>query len=189
MAQPTSPLIIGIAGGSASGKTTIARLLAEALPSLRVETVHMDAYFLPTKPRTAAPITGVVYDDYNLPESFDLPRLLDDLDQLRSAADGPQVIIVEGLLTLHSPDLRARLHLRIFVDLPSDERIVRRLKRNMARGLSFDEIAAYYLDSVRYRHQEYVEPSRWHADIVLNGSNTSPRGIELIADWIRAHAP
>ncbi len=149
----------------------------------------MDAYFWPVKPRTASPITGVVYDDYNLPESFDLARLIDDVDALCNRADRPQVILVEGLMALQDADLRTRLDLGIFVDAQSDERIVRRLKRNIARGLSFDEIATYFLDSVRYRHQEYVEPSRWHADIVLNGTNTSDRGIALVADWVRRHAP
>lgn len=181
--------VVGIAGGSASGKTTIAARLAAALDGLAVETLHMDAYFWPTKPRTAAPISGVEYDDYNLPESFDMARLLADIDALCCRADRPQVVIVEGLMALQDTSLRARLDLGIFVDAQSDERLVRRLKRNMARGLSFDEIATYFLDSVRYRHQEYVEPSRWHADIVLNGTNTSERGLALVADWVRRHAP
>jgi uridine kinase len=183
--SPHKPLLIGIAGGSASGKTTIAGKLAQALGGLHVQTLHMDSYFLAVKPRTEAPITGVVYDDYNLPESFDLAALVSDIDKLQASPDAPDVLIIEGLMTLHDARLRARLDLGIFVDADSDERIVRRLKRNMAHGLSFDEIAAYFLDSVRYRHQEYVEPSRWRADIVLNGSNTSPRGIDLVAEWIR----
>lgn len=189
MSDARSPLVVGIAGGSASGKTTIANRLAEALDGLHVATLHMDAYFLPIKPRTAAPISGVVYEDYNLPESFDLKRLVADLDRLGAAQDGTQLIIVEGLMTLYDAELRSRLDLGIYVDAQADERIVRRLKRNMARGLSFDEVANYYLDSVRYRHQEYVEPSRWHADIVLNGTNTSARGIALVAEWVRRHAP
>ncbi|NLG27704.1 MAG: uridine kinase [Chloroflexi bacterium] len=189
MSSQSKPLVVGIAGGSASGKTTIAARLTDDLRGLTVETVHMDAYFWPAKPRTAAPISGVVYDDYNLPQSFDLARLVVDLDERCSCPDAPQVVIIEGLMTLHDAALRARLDLGIFVDAQSDERIVRRLKRNMARGMSFDDIATYFLDSVRYRHQEYVEPSRWHADVVLNGSNTSPRGVALVADWIRRHAP
>lgn len=189
MSNPIKPLVVGIAGGSASGKTTIAARLTDALSDLTVETVHMDSYFWPATPRTAAPISGVVYDDHNLPESFDLDRLVADLDERCGCPAAPQVIIIEGLMTLHDAELRARLDLGIFIDAQSDERIVRRLKRNMARGMSFDDIATYFLDSVRYRHQEYVEPSRWHADIVLNGSNTSPRGVALVADWIRRHAP
>jgi uridine kinase len=92
-------------------------------------------------------------------------------------------------MTLHDDAIRSLLDLRIFLDAQSDERIVRRLKRNLAVGGDFDQIAAFFLDTVRYRHQEFVEPSRWHADIVLNGSNTSDRGVELVIEWIRRHAP
>jgi uridine kinase len=101
------------------------------------------------------------------------------------AANAVQVIVVEGLMTLHHAPLRDLLDLGIFVDAPSDERIVRRLKRNLAAGHAFDDIAAFFLDSVRFRHQEFVEPSRWHADVVLNGSYPSARGLQVVVDWIR----
>jgi uridine kinase len=183
------PLVVGIAGGSASGKTTLAVRLAEALSDLQVQVMHMDRYYRPVKPRILAPITRVVYDDHNHPDSFDLPQLVRDLDALLAAGPAPQVIIVEGLMTLHDDTLRSRLDLGIFLDVQSDERIVRRLKRNLARGGDYDQIAAFYLDTVRYRHQEFVEPSRWHADIVLNGSQTSGRGLDLVVEWMRRHAP
>ena len=67
-----------------------------------------------------------------------------------------------------------------------DERIVRRLRRNMQRGLSFDEIADVYLDLVRYRHDEYVEPSKWQADLIINGSNPSERALELVTSYVKA---
>jgi len=95
------------------------------------------------------------------------------------------VIIVEGLLTLYHAPLRRLLDLAIYVDTPADERIVRRLRRNMARGLAFDDVARFYLDSVRFRHDEFVEPSRWHADIVLNGAYPSERGLAVVTEWIR----
>ena len=183
------PLVIGIAGGTASGKTTLALRLAQSLEALRVEVFSMDRYFRPVKPKMVAPYTGIIYDDYNSPEAFDLAQLVRDLDHRLVAEDRPQIIIVEGLMTLQDDNIRSRLDLRIFVDVQSDERIVRRLKRNMARGMDFDEIAAFFLDAVRYRHQEFVEPSRWHADLILNGSQISPKGIELILEWARNHAP
>jgi uridine kinase len=183
------PLVVGIAGGSASGKTTLARRMAEALDGLQVHVVHMDRYFRQVKPKIVAPITRVVYEDHNHPDSFDLQGLVNDLDALLDGGLAPQVIIIEGLMTLHDDAIRSLLDLRIFLDAQSDERIVRRLKRNLAVGGDFDQIAAFFLDTVRYRHQEFVEPSRWHADIVLNGSNTSDRGVELVIEWIRRHAP
>jgi uridine kinase len=183
------PLVVGIAGGSASGKSTLAQRLVQALDGLGVEVLGMDRYFRRIRPKMVAPITRVVYEDHNHPESFDLVSLVRDLDALLVREDMPQVIIVEGLMTLYDEQLRARLDLKIFLDAQSDERIVRRLKRNMARGMAFDDIATFFLDSVRYRHQEFVEPSRWHADIVLNGSHTSERGVNVLVEWIRQHAP
>ena len=131
-----------------------------------------------------APITGQDFEDHNHPSSFDLDALVRDLDAYRDAAE-VDIIIVEGLLTLYHLPLRERLDLAIYLDAPSDERVVRRLRRNMAGGLDFDDIARFYLDSVRFRHDEYVEPSRWHADLVLNGSYPSERGVAVVADWIR----
>ncbi len=185
----SKPLVVGIAGGSASGKTTLANRLAETLGDLQVHVMHMDRYFRPVKPKIVAPITRVVYDDHNHPDSFDLQQLVRDLDALLNVDFAPQVIIIEGLMTLHDDAIRSRLDLGIFLDAQSDERIVRRLKRNLVRGGDFDQIATFFLDTVRYRHQEFVEPSRWHADIVLNGSKTSDRGVELVVEWIRKHAP
>ncbi|MHB1295888.1 MAG: uridine kinase family protein [Anaerolineae bacterium] len=183
------PLVVGIAGGSASGKSTLTARLEEALADLRVLSMHMDRYFLPVKPRMVAPITRIAYDDFNHPASFDLDAMRSDLAALIEGEDAPQVILVEGLLTLHDDAIRGRLDLRVFLDLPPDERIVRRLRRNMARGLGFDEIACFYLDAVRFRHQEFVEPSRWHADVVLNGNGSWDTGVDLLVGWIRAHAP
>ena len=136
-----------------------------------------------------APFTGLTYEDHNHPDSFDLDALVRDLDALLQQDHAPQVVIVEGLLTLCNESIRSRLDLKVFLDVQADERIVRRLRRNMAHGLPFDDIAAFYLDSVRHRHQEYVEPSRWYADIVLNGSIVSARGLDLVTEWVRRHAP
>jgi len=147
----TAPLIVGIAGGSASGKTTLCEALCDALDELSVRVVHMDTYFLPIKPRTRAPFTGTEWDDYNQPGSFDLETLRRDVDALGLAEHPPEVVLIEGLLTLQDDALRKKLDLRVFVDAPPDERIVRRLRRNMARGLAFDEIASYYLEPSRVR--------------------------------------
>jgi len=183
------PLVIGIAGGSASGKTTLSDRLVGALTGLNIRVFHMDQYFLKRKPHMVAPITRIEYEDHNHPDSFDLAALVRDLHAACETCDGTQVIIVEGLLTLQHDPLRELLDLKLFVDAQADERIVRRLKRNMARGMNYDDIASFYLDSVRYRHQEFVEASRWHADLVMNGSQFSETGLELVAEWVRSHIP
>ena len=114
-------------------------------------------------------------------------RSVEDLDAHRQEG-AAQVIIVEGLMTLQHRPLRERLDLAIYIDAPSDERIVRRLRRNMAKGIDYDEIAAFYLACVRFRPQGFVEPSRWHAAIVLNGSYPSERGLAVVVEWIRQHS-
>jgi uridine kinase len=179
-------VIIGITGGTASGKSTLARKLAEALGDLSVTVIGMDRYFKADKPLHKAPLTAREWPDFNSPDSFHLDALVADLDALIFSAEAPDVAIVEGLMTLQHEPLRERLDLKVFVDAPADERIVRRLRRNMAeRGLTFDEIATFYLESVRFRHEQYVEPSRWHVDIVINGLTMPEAGVQMLAEWIR----
>ncbi len=180
-------IIIGIAGGSACGKNRIVTALSETLSGsiLKIKIVCMDVYFKKPLPKCIAPFSGREYDDYNHPESVDIKGLLADIKLFLESKEF-DVIIIEGLLVLQDNDLRKLLDLKVFVDADADERIVRRLRRNMRkRGLSFDEIVDYYLDSVRFRHQEFVQLSKWYADIIMNGSQWSNTAIELLANWIK----
>jgi uridine kinase len=181
------PLVVGIAGGTASGKSTLARRLAGELVELKTQLIGMDTYFRAVKPQMDGPITGEVFEDHNHPLSFDLDQLVVDLDAAVAAGEA-DIIIVEGLMTLAHAPLRQRLDLRVFVDTPADERIVRRLKRDMARGREYDWIANFYLESVRFRHAEFVEPSRWYADLVINGSHPSETGLAVLLEWMRSHS-
>jgi len=176
----SNSFIIGIGGGSASGKSTFAEQLKAALPNAQL--IHMDSYMKPTDklPRAQSPINGKPYPDYNHPQSWDLPKLHKDLVKAKA-----QVIIIEGALALHDPVVLEQLNLKLFVDCRADERVVRRLRRNMTRGMGFDEIADFYLDLVRYRHDEYVEPSKWRADMIINGSGDFQTAIEIIARCIK----
>jgi uridine kinase len=182
--------VIGIAGGSASGKSTFTDQLQAAMAkSNRIGAemciIHMDDYFKPEseRPYSKAPVTGKMYVDDNHPQTMRLGELYQDL--LRHISEEKfLLIIVEGLLTLWDEQICSLLDLKLFVDCRADERIVRRLKRNMEWGLSFDDIANVYLDLVRYRHDEYVEPSKWKADFILNGSNPSELSVQMIAEYI-----
>lgn len=98
---------------------------------------------------------------------------------------GYDLIILEGLLVLWDEEIYSLLDLKLFVECRNDERIVRRLRRNMTWGMEFDVIAKVYLDLVRYRHDEYVEPTKWKADLILNGSNPSELAETAIIELIR----
>ena len=178
--------IVGIAGGSASGKSTFSGQLESSLAGLRIQTIHMDSYFKPPekRPRSEAPVTGITYMDDNHPQTMDLAKLASDLKKL-AAGKTCDVIIVEGLLTLWDKDICSQLDLKLFADCKPDERIVRRLRRNMQHGLTFDEISSVYLDLVRYRHDEYVESSKWRADFILNGSNPSEKTMCMLTEYIK----
>lgn len=180
--------VIGIAGGSASGKTTFANTLVKALHPVKVKVFHMDEYFkVPElRPQSSAPVSGKVYMDDNHPLTVDLPQLEKDLEK-EIKQNEVQVIIVEGLLTLWDDNIIEYLDLKLFVDCRADERIVRRLKRNMRWNQTFDQIAEVYLELVRYRHDEFVEPSRWRADFVLNGSALSQQALQMITMWVRGN--
>lgn len=176
------PYIIGIAGGSASGKTTLSDLMKESLADKKVKLFHLDEYYKKPVCKIKAPITGVVYDDYNHPDSLEILAFCDDLVEAKQ--QDFDCIIVEGLFVLSLDNIREQLDLKVFVDCQADERIIRRIRRNMQWGQSIDEITTVYLDAVRYRHNELVEPSKWHADIIINGSNPSEIGFQILLEWI-----
>jgi len=161
--------VIGIGGGSASGKSTIAQALKERLAPLPVEIINQDRYFLPNHrlPRHASPDGSRLWPDHNQPSSFDFERLRADLRAAREHS--APVIIAEGILMLHDEEVRSLMDLKLYVEADADERIVRRLRRNLTRGYDLDDICDFYLDSVRYRHREFNEPTKAYADLVIPG--------------------
>ena len=179
--------IVGIAGGSSSGKTTFTNKLVNVLSDLDIYVFHMDDYFKDEegRPHTPSHITGIVYIDDNHPLTMDLPKLAEDIEAAINI-NKYDVIIVEGLLTLQDNKIYSMLNLKLFVDCRADERIVRRLKRNMAWGESFDEVTGVYLDMVRFRHDEYVEASKWRADFIMNGTLESEKALSIIADAVKS---
>jgi len=93
-----------------------------------------------------------------------------------------EIVIVEGLFALWFEEIRTKCDLKLFVDLRSDERLVRRIRRFGEAGQSFDDIVSRYIDTVRFRHDEFVEPTRWYADMVVNGM-LPPKTVELITAY------
>lgn len=177
------PYIIGVAGGSASGKTTLSNLLNERLVGKKVKLFHLDEYYKKPVCKIKSPITGVIYDDYNHPDSLEIMAFCEDLAQ--AGKQDFDCIIVEGLFVLSLDNIREALDLKVYVDCQADERIIRRIKRNMEWGQTIEEITTVYLDAVRYRHSELVEPSKWHADIIMNGSTSSEAGVQILLEWIK----
>jgi uridine kinase len=171
-------VVVGIAGGSASGKSTLTSALAAALQRLRQRRVHIlttDRYMQNDRslgPTFYSQASGTHMFDANHPDAIAWNDVLRDLDDLLEQTDGPEVILVEGHLLLHEPTIRARLDIRIFVDLDADERALRRLLRDMQGGRASrdpDFIATYYRESARVGHMRYIEPSRVHADLIVRG--------------------
>ncbi len=176
------PYCLFIAGGSASGKSTLTALLTERLSAdYRVALVAMDSFY---KPEAELPLVttanGKIYRDYNAPDSFDLARLHEAITAAKAEHD---IVIVEGLLVLDKTVLCCEANLRVFVDCPADVRFARRIKRNLSWGLPADDIINVYVDLVRFRHEQYVEPTKANADITVD----SLYGLEEAVDTVIKH--
>jgi uridine kinase len=191
------PYLIGVAGGTGSGKSTIARALVDRIGGCVIDA---DSYYVD---RSAVPAAERRLCNYDEPAAIDDSLLIEHLTRLArgEAVARPvysfathtrvgvtpvlpaKVIVVEGLFTLWWEKLRALLNLKVFVDAPADLRLARRLKRDlMERGRTVDQVLQQYLLAVRPMHDRYVEPSRVHADwVVLNDGS-----IEGIADEVAA---
>jgi uridine kinase len=201
--KPDRPLFIGLAGGSGSGKTTIASEVVERLEG-RVAVVHHDAYYRHMPQLSFEERTRVNYDH---PDSLETELLIKHLESLRSglAIDHPvydfashlrsdetvriepgRVVIVEGILVLSDPGLRSELDLKIFVDTDPDLRLARRLQRDITeRGRSVESVIDQYLATVRPMHLEYVDPSRRYADLVIpEGYNAA--AVATVVELIRS---
>lgn len=175
------PFFVAIAGGTCSGKTTLAEALKEKLGEKHsVQVINMDHYFKNPTPTVIAPITGIEYPEHNHPDSLKLDEMRADLDA--ALAGNADVVVIEGLFALHIDWIRTRADVKVFVDLDSDARLARRVVKFIKRDQSYDKIVSRYLDTVKFRHNELVEPTRWHADMVINGTPT--KGADILACYI-----
>ncbi len=192
-------LVIGIAGGTGSGKSTIARNLAAGLPPGSVSVIDHDAYYRDLADRPFEERERVNFDH---PDSLETELLVRHLDLLRSgaAADVPQydfrthtrrpdtrrveatpLVIVEGILTFVDERLRERLDVKIFVDTDPDIRVFRRIRRDLEqRGRSFQSIRDQYYRTVRPMHLQFVEPSKRWADLIVPEGGNNRVALDLI---------
>lgn len=199
-----NPLLIGIAGGSGSGKSTVARRVAEALSGSRVAFVDMDAYYRDHPHHSMHERRRINWDH---PDAFDLDLLAAQLSALRAGTpiDKPvydfvshrrsasvvrietaDVVVVDGILLLVDERIRAACDVKVFVDTEADIRLVRRIRRDMAvRGRPLEEILEQYLTTVHPMHQQFVEPSKRHADLIIPHGGENAVATDLLVAMIR----
>jgi uridine kinase len=206
MAASPPSYLVGIAGGSGSGKTTLAAAIADALRPTTASRLALDAYYRDRGGVAAAERDGLNFD---VPEALDLDDFVRDLQSLRRGrpvrpprycfvthrrlGHGERVtvgdvVLVEGILLLHDPRVRALLDLRLYVDVPAKLRLARRIARDTReRGRTEESVITQCRASTWPAHDEYVEPSKAWADVVLVNAGRLEPVAEVAATLIRAH--
>lgn len=201
----SSPLVVGIAGGTASGKTTVCRKVREALADCRVAFIDQDSYYRDLQDMPLEERRQVNFDH---PDAFDTELLVSHLRELKAgrAVDKPMydfrtssrqpntarvdpgdIILIEGILVLHMKEVRDEMDVKIYVDADDDLRILRRLTRDIKdRGRDFDHVVSQYLRHVRPMHMGFVEPSKHHADIIIPHGGNNDIAIGMLVGALRA---
>lgn len=197
--------IIGIAGGTGSGKTTVVRKIAEALPPHHVVVVPLDSYYNDTSHMTEEERHAINFDH---PDAFDWKLLIKQVNELRNgqAVEQPTysyikcnrlketlhvepkpVIIIEGIMTLLNKKLRDMMDLRIFVDTDSDERLIRNIQRDvLERGRTVDMVISRYLEVLKPMHEQFIEPTKKYADLIIPQGGENHKGINILCKYIES---
>lgn len=197
--------VLGIAGGTGSGKTTIAEQVARSLGSQAALIIPQDSYYRDLGELSPAERAGVNFDH---PDAFDWELLKEQLQCLRAGrhiekplydfcshtrrAETERVephpwIILEGILIFHDPELREAMDVRIFVDTDADIRLLRRLERDIReRGRSLESVVRQYLATVRPMHLAFVESGRAHADLIVPGGGRNRVAQDLITAYLKS---
>ena len=198
-------LMIGIAGGTASGKTTVATRIAEALAGHPVSFIDQDAYYRDLSHLSPAERREVNFDH---PDAFDVDLLVSHLESLERgvgirkpiysfvehtrtlrtvSVEPAPVVVLEGILVLALERIREHLDLRIYVDADDDVRIARRIQRDVTeRGRDLTGVLEQYFDTVRPMHWSFVEPSKRYADVIIPHGGHSDAAIGMVVAAIRA---
>ena len=198
------PFMIGVAGGSSSGKTTISERLTDLTGPEHLSVIELDSYYvahddLPLEERRAI--------NYDHPDAFDWPLLNDHIAALSNGASVPvpvydyalynrsgdvrtvepaRIVVVDGILVLWDRALRDRFDLKIFVDTAADIRLIRRLRRDVAeRGRSTESVIDQWLTTVRPAHERFIEPSKRYADVIIPEGGLNRPAIEVLLARVR----
>lgn len=197
-------LTIGIAGGSGSGKTTVVKKIVESLPDDSVAVMPQDAYYYDNGHLSQKEKLQINFDH---PNSIEWPLLIDHLDRLKRGEDIPmprynyvscaraddtitihpkKVVIVEGILILTQAELRDRLDIKLFVATDSDERLIRIIKRDIIeRGRSYNDVLEHYKTFVKPMHQEFIEPSKQFANVIIPQGGKNKVAIDMVVSRIK----
>jgi len=199
-------LIVGIAGGTGSGKTTVVTKIMDNLPSGEVVVMPQDSYYKDNSDITLEERQKINFDH---PDSLEFTLLIDHLKQLRKgrSVEMPiysyltcvraketipikpaKVVIVEGILILADKGLRDMLDIKVFVDADADDRLGRVIQRDIVeRGRSVLKVLERYHDTVKPSHLQFIEPSKRYADIIIPGGGENQVGIEVLISIIEKH--
>lgn len=199
------PLLIGITGGTGSGKSTVANSICENLPKQNVVIIEQDSYY---KDQSHLTPEERVNTNYDHPFAFDTYLLISHLKMLldnkpifkplydftvhnrrqeTTKIDPKDVIILEGILVLDSPEIRNLLDIKIFVDTDADIRIIRRIVRDMnERGRSLDSVIKQYTEVVKPMHNEFIEPTKRYADIIIPEGGYNKVAIDIMVAKIKS---
>jgi len=200
--------IIGIAGGTGSGKTTVVRKIVQALPPHYVAVVPLDSYYNDTSHMTDEERHNINFDH---PDAFDWKLLNKQINMLRNgeAIEQPTysyilcnrmketvhvepkpVIIIEGIMTLINKKLRDLMDLKIFVDTDSDERLIRNITRDVVeRGRTVDMVLERYLNVLKPMHEQFIEPTKKYADLIIPQGGENLKGIGILCKYIEGLVP
>lgn len=201
----TNPLVIGVAGGSGSGKTTVVRRILDALPEERVTVLEHDRYY---RDRNDLRLEERAALNYDHPDSLETDLLVHHVTELRAGRpvrvptydfalyarrssteliEPRPTIIVEGILIYTDARLREMIDIKVFVDADADTRFIRRLRRDVSeRGRTMESVIDQYLGTVKPMHLEFVEPSKRYADIIIPIGGYNPVAIDMVLSMIRS---
>ena len=196
-------LIIGIAGGTGSGKTTVVNKIIEALPEGSVAVIPQDSYY---NDQSDLPLEVRKQTNFDHPNAFDWPLLSHQIEELKAgrAIEQPtysyitctrlsetihvepkDIIIVEGIMSLYDKNLRDQMDLKIFVDTGADERLLRVIVRDMAeRGHPLEMLVNKYRNVLKPMHDEFIEPTKQYADIIIPNGGGNEQAIQMLRKYI-----
>ena len=199
------PIIIGVAGGSGSGKTTVVHEITKALGPDDVSVIQHDSYY---HDRSTVPLKDRLWLNYDHPHALETQLLIEHLRELKDGksvqlpvydfathtrttdtitVDPRNVVIIEGILILAEPALRDLMDIRVFVDTDPDLRVIRRIERDMTeRDRTMESVVDQYMRTVRPMHLEFVEPTRRWAHVIIPEGGHNEVGVDMLITKIRA---